>query len=469
MYQSKLIELLRSFDITEFRRFNEFVGSPYFNKNQDLSRFVAYLESLAPDFSEEKLKKETVFQVLYPGEPVDPKRLAYLMNYLLKLAERFLAIQCYEDDGSLTDYHLLQEFIDRKLDKHYGYLLTKSRERLEAMNGRDGEHFYHHFLLSKAASDHFYQLKVRKFDPSLQEVSDKLDDFYFFHKLKYSCEMLNRQAIIQADYQLTFVDEVKSYLLRQAKIDPLIEIYLRIYLSLAFPEEEAHFTDLLGLLERYAHTLDQKTRREVYLYAINYCAPKLRKGKDAFIPVMLDLYMRGIDNRSLFDEDYLSHWTYSNVVKLALRLERYSWIETFIRENVANLPPAVRTDAEHYNLAELYYHQKNYDEVLNHLNQLQFTDLHYHLGSRVMLLKTYYELDNEEPLLSLLAAFSVYLRRHKQISLPMKKTYLNFCQLLHQLMRRNPKKWAALGAEIERTQPLAERAWLLRVWGAEAV
>lgn len=464
MKNSKLIGLLGSLDQTEFRQFCEFVTSPYFNKNEDLIHFVNYLETLAPEFPKDKIKKDAVYGSLFPGEAFDKKKMAYLMNYLLKLGEQFLAVERYQKEEMLMNYHVLDQFVDRNLNKHYNYLFKKTQQSLEETEEKDGPGFYYQYLLSKVATDHFYSKQIRQFDPSLQLVSDKLDKFYFFHKLKYSCEMLNRQAIITADYQLNFVEEVRAHLLQNEELDPLIEIYLRIYLSISFPDEENHFEKLMDLIEHHAHTIDQKTLREIYLYAINYCAPKIRKGREKYIPIMLDLYIKGIENKSLFDDTYLSHWTYSNVVKLALRLERYAWAETFIREHVVSLPPHLREDAEHYNLAELYYYKKDFDQVLDHLNQLHFTDLHYHLGSRVILLKTYYEMDAEEPLLSLLASFSVYLRRNKKISLPMKKNCLNFCNLLHQIMRRNSNKWEAIGIDIEKKQPLAERAWLLKIW-----
>ncbi len=464
MRNSKLIDLLQSFDQAEFRQFRDFVASPYFNKNQDLVRLVAYLQEQGPGFPPDKIKKDVVFRTLFPKAPFDKKQIGYLMNYLLKLAERFLAVQRYQQEEILLSCHTLDQFVSRKLDKHYNFLFARTRKTLEETDRKDGQAFYYQYLLSQAATSHFYSQQVRKFDPSLQMVSDDLDKFYFFHKLKYSCEMLNRKTIITADYHLTFVEEVKTYLVNEKKIDPLIEIYLRIFLTISFPEQEEHFEKLMRLIERYADTLEQKTRREIYLYAINYCAPKIREGKDKYVPVMLELYTKGIENRSLFDDAYLSHWTYSNVVKLALRLKRYGWIESFIKEHGESLPPQLREDAEHYNLAELFYHKKDYDQALTHLNQLHFTDLHYHLGSRVVLLKTYFELDAVESLLSLLASFSVYLHRNKKISAPVKKTYLNFCNLLLQLTRRNPKKWAAIGDEIRQTEPLAERAWLLQVW-----
>lgn len=464
MKNSKLIELLSSFDSTEIRQFCEFVASPYFNKNQELVHLMAYLEALAPDFSEQRVEKQTVFHAVFPDRAFDKRHLAYLMNYLLKLAERFLAIQRYEQNQMLSSCDVLDQYVDRKLDKHYNYLFSKTQQTLEEKEKRDGSELYHKYLTAQIATRHFYSKQVRKFDPSLQSVCDELDEFYFFHKLKYSCEMLSRQTMLKADYQLAFVDEVKSYLLQQTGIDPLTEIYLYIFLSYSYPDEEQYFEKLMGLIDEHAQQIGQKIRREIYLYAINYCAPKTRKGIEKYFRIVVELYVKGIENKSLFDGNYLSHWTYTNVVRLALRIQRHQWVETFIKEYVDNLAPSVRTDAEHYNLAELYFHKGDYDAVLTHLNQLHFSDLHYHLGSRVILLKTYHALEADESLLSLLAAFSVYLRRNKDVSIAIKKNYLNFCNLLNQLMRRNTKKWKALGIRIKETQPLAERGWLLQVW-----
>lgn len=464
MKNSKLIELLQTFEPGQFRQFCEFVSSPYFNKNEDLIAFVEYLERFGPDFPEEKINKKVVFGALFRGQQFDNKQMAYLMNYLLKLGERFLAIQRYEQEEELNSCYLLDQFVDRKLDKHYNYLFKKTNKELNEPIRKDGKRFYYQYLLAQVATNHFYSKQIRQFDPSLQYVSDELDKFYFFHKLKYSCEMLNRQVIIKADYHLRFVEEVRTYLLQRDDLEPLIEIYLHIYLSIAFPDQEAYFEKLMQLIDDHGDTIDQKIRREIYLYAINYCGPKTRKGNEKYYQIVLNLYIKGIENKSLFDEAYLSHWTYSNVVRLALRSERYDWVETFIKDNVSNLPPQLREDAVHYNLAELYYHKKDFDSVLDHLNQLHFTDLHHHLGSRIILLKTYHEIQAEESLLSLLASFSVYLRRNKNMSAAHKKNYLNFCNLLNQLIRKNPKKWELLGNDIRTVNPLAERSWLLQVW-----
>ncbi len=468
MQKSKLFDLLRSLDKAEFRRFKSFTASPYFNKNEDLTMVLCHVEHLAPNFDPHQLDRKKLFLALYPNESYDPQKITYLMSYLFRLGEQFLSIERYQKEEELVQCYALDQYVDKGLDKHYHYLFKKCKPRILENEPEDGSNFYHQYLFSKVSVDHFYSKRIRKFDPSLQMVSDHLDQFYFFHKLKYSCEMLNRQTILAAEYQPKFIDEVRGYLLKQSEINPLIETYLRIYLCLSKPEEEQHFEKLMGLIDQYAQCFKSNIRREIYLYALNYCAPKIRTGTEKYLPIMLDLYIQGIKNRALFDGQYLSHWTYANVVRLALRLQKYQWAEDFIKKNTTSLSPMMRADAKHYNLAELFYHAKDFDQSLYHLNQLQFTDLQYHLGSRVILVKLYMEQGNEEPLLSLLASFSVYLRRNKKISVQMKKTYLNFCNLLHQILRRNPMKWERLGEKIRETQPLAERAWLLKVWNEKA-
>jgi hypothetical protein len=79
-----------------------------------------------------------------------------------------------------------------------------------------------------------------------------------------------------------------------------------------------------------------------------------------------------------------------------------------------------------------------------------------------MLIKIYFEQEEEQALLSQLAAFTMFLKRNKEISIHLKRTYLNFCNLLFSILKRNPKKLPQLEEKIERTSPLTDKVWLLQ-------
>ena len=85
------------------------------------------------------------------------------------------------------------------------------------------------------------------------------------------------------------------------------------------------------------------------------------------------------------------------------------------------------------------------------------------LGARVLLAKIHYETGAEEALLSLLASFTIFLQRNKQISRSLKRAYLNFCQLFARMLRTPPAKMDHIIQTIQTTQPLTDKEWLLRI------
>ncbi|MCB0570634.1 MAG: hypothetical protein KDC66_12755, partial [Phaeodactylibacter sp.] len=83
-----------------------------------------------------------------------------------------------------------------------------------------------------------------------------------------------------------------QFLERQPERLPLADIYLHVYRSLA-GDSEAHFSRLIELILQYSEKIQPLERREVYLYAINFCARKIRQGREEYVPTVLGLYMQG--------------------------------------------------------------------------------------------------------------------------------------------------------------------------------
>ena len=461
MKKSKLITLLSSFSSREMERFDEFVRSPYYNSNEQLARLSTFLSALHPCFPEEKVTAKAVYQAVFPGEPPDKKKLSYLMTGLVKLGERFLGVQRLEKQDTLLECQVMKELVERKQEKHFIQYFKQAQSGLGSQHSKNSDTYYHQYLLTEVAQ-YLPGRQGGTADNSLQAASDALDRYYFINKLKYSCEMVNRQAIVSEQFSIPFMEEVCGYLERFQPLPPLINIYLQIYYSLLNPSEGQHLRTLLGLIRENAASIETSELKNIYLYAINICMRKIRQGEGEYLSIGLGLYEDGIRNKSLLDNNYLSHWTYNNIVKLALRLERFEWIEKFIYNYNGVLQEEFRENAFHYYLAELYFYKRNYDEALIHLHQVQASDLKYHLVARILLIKAFYESNALESCMSALAAFTVYLSRNKQIAVPLKKSCQNFCALLHSIMSQpSQKKKERLREQIRIRQPLADRAWLM--------
>ncbi|MBK8563254.1 MAG: hypothetical protein IPN76_07880 [Saprospiraceae bacterium] len=80
-----------------------------------------------------------------------------------------------------------------------------------------------------------------------------------------------------------------------------------------------------------------------------------------------------------------------------------------------------------------------------------------------MLLSTYYETDEIEPLYSLMDSFRTFLNRHKDISSAKRKPYLNLIKFTKQLTRIAPgdkKELEKLKKEVEETKDISSLNWL---------
>ena len=466
MKESKLLALFKTFEKKEWRRFREFLLSPYFNKREDVLKLYQYIVSTSPDFSEKKLTNEVVFKKIFPKQTYDDKQLKYVMNYLLKQTEQFLTQKRIEEEKLLTNNFLLDALMNRQLNKHYHGHLGKIDASLEQSRIDNANYYFYRYQFADISNWHYANQNLRKYDQSLQNASNYLDHFYFLNKLKHSCEMLNRVRVFQGEYNPYFINHVVEYL-EQQKMEglPLIAIYLQVYYTFKKENAEKNFEKLKELLLINQNKIPSTEKKTIYLYAINYCVAQIgaHANRIYYVEECLKLFMFGIEEEFLFTNGYLSPWTFKNVVKLGLNLKRYDWTAQFIQNYYQKLATEFQEDALHYNLADLAYRRKNYSDAQYHLLLVEYSDIFYSLDAKTILLKIYYENQEIEALFALIASFSIYLRRNKKISQNFRETYLNFVTLLQQVLRAKPKKIPKLVEKIKKTELLTNRSWLLEI------
>lgn len=469
MKTRKLIQLLSSCTLNEMDELAKFLASPFFNENPLVQHLFEALRKYYPDFSAPELTKQNIFQELFPQEAYKDKSLRYLFSDLTKLIEHFFAIQKVRQHPFQLDLALLEDLSERGPQKAYRRTNQQLKQQITGDGKSSSDQFFARMQWSEIGEKHFQKQRVRKFDASLQHFANDLDKYYFLNRLKILCAMLDRQTIFQATYDLNISEAWLQHLENnQFYEEPLIQIYYTIFQALRDEADVDHFDKLLVYLQGPSLAIATNDLKDIYLFAINYCARKIRQGKEKYVGEALRLYRNGIERSLLLDERGLSPWAFTNVVKLALRQQEYDWIEAFINKYAPALPEQFRENALHYNLAELYYYTNRFERAQRHLIQVEFSDLNYYLGARVLLAKIYYESGEEETLLSLISSFTVFLKRNKELSANLKRTYLNFCQILFQIIRRAPRQMEKLQAKISESELLTDRAWLEKIYSEAA-
>jgi hypothetical protein len=97
MIKSKLVEILRKSTKEQLLRIEDFVQSPYFNKDETVIQLFQLLKKEYPAFKKAHIDKRKIFTQLYPAAPYQDKRLRYLMSDLQRLLEQFFMIEAQSE------------------------------------------------------------------------------------------------------------------------------------------------------------------------------------------------------------------------------------------------------------------------------------------------------------------------------------------------------------------------------------
>ena len=478
MTDSKLIELLKTLDSREATRFQEFVEGSYFNKHEQVAVLCEYLLKQGPDYdNSRKLSKAKVFSVLYPKKPLNENLLASIQSKLLKLLQRFMAIELFLEDEPSEILLTMKAMRLRNAEKHFNLLERQFQRTIERQAIPIDELSLELSRFYQEQDLWFLMQGGRTYHEALQGSSDQLDLYYFVEKLRLACDMTNRNIVTDASYDCKMIPFVIEYLRSNPSYQqqyPILGMYLIILDLLQAPEEQAHYQKLIAALARAKDDLVELEQRRIYDYALNYCVKQINAGNTNYYEEVLRLYQLLLERRLIYLDGQLPAWEYKNIVTAAVRMDRFDWAKDFIESYKQDLPADIRENAYIYNLASLYYASRQHKEALQSLHNVEFTDSTYHLGAKIIQVKSYFELAEWEALHSALDAFAAYIRRHKEIGEYRKAANLNFVNCCKQLCRlfeqrdwlkgdKFDSKLAAIAQSVAGLSPLASKDWLAGV------
>ena len=131
--------------------------------------------------------------------------------------------------------------------------------------------------------------------------------------------------------------------------------------------------------------------------------------------------------------------TFRNIIGYALKNKQYEWTERFIKDYANYLKDSERDNAVNFNLARIYFYQKEYEDALLKLNQVDLEDVHYTLIARSLIVILYYELKEFDAMLSSIDSFRVYLNRTKILSKDRINRFKNYLKYMKKIAFLNSK------------------------------
>jgi hypothetical protein len=466
--QTKLIQLLKSFSAREIKRFDTFLDSPYFNKNQQLLQFYRLLSVHHPKMESAKLAKEKVHARLYGSLVYKDKTMRDLTSELFKHAKGFLAHEELDRNGLEASAMRQQWFGDHKLEKLGRSELDTRKFLLDNCTQRDYQYYHHQWL---------YELK--KFEITASGLRDAefklLKDF----DLLAPVHSLNRSYLIQlfflhhyilaisSIYNFTYDKSALKHVEALAlpyvnKGDLIIDLYFNI-LKLAETHDELYYFELKKRVFKNEGALARYELLEACIALGNYTERKVRDGEERFAGEALQVFKFELENNLYQEDGKMSCTYYHNVTIRGLDAKEIDWVQDFVEAYKDKLFGEHKTDYYDYARAHVLFARKNYREALR-LALATNLPLFTRILARALTCRAQYELEMFDELFLTLSNLP-YLLKDERLTDERRQHFRCFISTLRQLaelkISYNHEKTVMLLGQVETENGLMNRRWFV--------
>jgi hypothetical protein len=463
MEKTKLVTLLRTFDVWELRNLRELVNSPFFNKQEIVVRLLEETEKYLKK-GEATPELEVMHQRLWPELAYDHQRLRYVMTDLTRLVEEFLVQKQLETKPWLQGRLLLEGLAARKQEKYFGQGLAKALEKLDKDGLRDADYHYERFRLHQLAKDFEAERKAKTGEDWLHPLIEDLQNFFFGTRLRLVCDLVSKSGGNVQEDDKPLVDELRKRLGKQLGNEPVaVSIYETVLQMLTHTDPELYYRTLRMSLKVNAKHFQRDELMHLYGFALSFSIQQLNRGTEGYLQEIFLLYQEQLQHDVLIDNGRFPAQHFKNIVTVGLRLKEFDWTRQFIESKSMQLPESEKESIVAYSRAALHYVLGAYAECRKLLQFASFSDAVHELEAKILLMKSLYELEDWKALQAVGEKQLKYLKTQSSLSERQRNFHANFIEFLLRLVDYRQGSRAPLGAligAIEATREASDLKWL---------
>lgn len=479
MTETKLIEILKTFSKDEWKLFEKFAASPFFNNGRSYLPLLKQLQKYYPEFESKKLTYENIYKKIYPGRQFNKQVMWNLVSELEKLSREFILQLAFRENKLERFIMTFDELLKRNLDKQNLKEINMFEKNLESEKMGPG-YFYALRIMEDNKSEYWHTVMGRQ-DRSYESIVNVTE--YFF--LNFLCEsssqvwdlhilkkMYNPGERTAASYdffktidfkKIAEYAEDKGY-----KYAPVLRFYYNKIMCALDEGDEIYFTEMKEFFEANSSLFDFKEQNNTIVTLANYCANKMRLGNEYYFRVLFDINKmrleKGIGTQG---NRKINKALYHQVVRNALALNEIEWAEKFIKEYTPKLVQEVQKTMKALALGYLYFVKEDYRKALSHINNVEFIDVRDKLHVRILSAKSYYQLDETELLMHYIDSSRHFISSTEAIDEETREAYLGFFKHIEKLTLCKARsdntalEKLKINAENDKSLRLRHKNWFL--------
>jgi len=468
MKSSKLIRILRGLSKTEFKKFGDFVKSPYYNKSEKAVQLYDFLKDNYSEYEIDDIMKESIAEYVYPEAGYDEQKIRTLVSDFIKLIERFLIVIEEEKNEVFKKVQLIRALSDRNITQSFSMVLKETFNMQKAEFNRDEDYYFNQMYL-ELESLNFKFKRDETFDrEDYNKITSNIDLFFIITKLNMLHNISIHEKNIKPDSNFNewLYDEIIQYIEKNVTLmkreHPIIYMKYLILMSILNPDEEKYYKSLKSYFTKNWKKFNTFTREYAFGSLENYAIDRYNKGFLKFKKDRFFIYKFVDDKNILTYDNLISHIDFLNSITSALAVDEIEWAEKYYDKYKEKILPELKEDVLNLSLARIYYSKKEYANAIMILNRISYKKYSFYLRSKMILAQIYYDNKEYEPTGYLIDAAKHYLNRKKEkMSVSEYDMFRNFFVFLGRLLNLSKTDKYIFKKELEKKSNIVNKEWLL--------
>lgn len=450
MHKTAFLEIMRSLDKDELKRFEAFLLSPYFNTKKNTVGFFNVIKKSAPDFEDKSLEKERIWKKLFPEKPYNYGFLKNIIYDITKLSEQFLKTEAMNSDEMQQQKNLLRMLSNKGLVNIF----------MNKYNSIEKTHFesskYHDYYYEDYIGIREIRFEVEAYNPRIRTklfATDTEELFIFDFMAKFG-NKYNSLYIEETEYNEKpdneFIKLFAETVFNSSGLEDLLEsligrsqnkyipafIYFKLMRSYLNPQSIEYYMDFKNTLFEKSKFISESALRGLYANlgsALDNCKDIMNINKYQELFEIIDQLIGKKIYKSADGKVIPSLYLLS--VKTAAYLKKPEFIERQIKEFLPKIDEELKENFMHYSLAFFYYSGNVFDKALEYTNKISIDtfQLKYILKNLQIIIS--YEKNDLEMFLYLNDAQKHFLARNKSVSESYKKSNVKFLNYTNALFK----------------------------------
>lgn len=427
MHNNIAIELLKTLDKDELKRFDNFINSPFHNTNKTIVSLFEILKKYAPDYEDKALQRENLFKKLYPGKSFSETSLRTRMSELAELIRKFFIIIRLESSDFDLKLNLIKELKQRNKFKLAEKYTLEELQKLEAKSNED-INYYEKLTLVKELIDIYRTSKAMKnyADYSVKLGDYLLNSFYreFFatkNEMEYDKEVFNYK--IEYDITEEFLKHfnIREFLKTAEEKNypnyPTLALFYYMYIARTDYGNEENFHNLKEFALSNHKNLSRMENINIWSALINSINGGLRYIDVKYIREAFELnkFFMSLNILPAEQGGYFYPEKFYNIFTIAATCKEYDYAEQFAEENYKKVPPEAMDNIINLCRGIIKFFKKDYTVSIDYLNKVELNDIVIKIRTRMYYFMNYYETSSFEAANSLLDSFKHFVAENKDV------------------------------------------------------